>query len=437
MSITSSTAGADGTRNSAQPRPLTRQDYKTLALAALGGALEFYDFIIFVFFATVIGQLFFPPSVPDWLRQMQTFGIFAAGYLARPLGGIIMAHFGDLLGRKKMFTLSILLMSVPTLLMGLLPTYHAIGLLAPLALLILRVMQGAAVGGEVPGAWVFVSEHVPARRTGYACGTLTAGLTAGILLGSLVATGINSIFTPAELTDWGWRVPFLLGGVFGIGSMYLRRWLHETPVFAELQQRKALAAEMPLKAVVRDHRGAVAVSMLLTWMLSAGIVVVILMTPTFLQKIYGFDGRTALMANSVATLCLTAGCVVAGLLADKIGARVTLFVGGLLLAISVYVFYSTLHARPDLLVPLYAVTGFLVGTIGAVPFVLVKAFPAQVRFSGLSFSYNVSYAIFGGLTPMIVTLMLKNDPLAPAYYVVALCVLGMVTALFVKDRSHA
>lgn len=436
MSTISSTAGADSA-HSQQARPLTGQDYKTLALAALGGALEFYDFIIFVFFATVIGQLFFPPSVPDWLRQLQTFGIFAAGYLARPLGGIIMAHFGDLLGRKKMFTLSILLMSVPTLLMGLLPTYHAIGLLAPVALLLLRVLQGAAVGGEVPGAWVFVSEHVPARRTGYACGTLTAGLTAGILLGSLVATGVNTIFTPAELVDWGWRMPFLLGGVFGIGSMYLRRWLHETPVFAELQKRKALAAEMPLKTVVRDHRGAVAVSMLLTWMLSAGIVVVILMTPTFLQKIYGFDARTALVANSVATLCLTVGCVVAGLMADKVGPRVTLFVGGLLLAISSYVFYSTLHTRPDLLVPLYAVAGFFVGTIGAVPYVLVKAFPAQVRFSGLSFSYNLSYAIFGGLTPMIVTLMLKNDPLAPAYYVVALCLLGMVTALFVKDRSLA
>ncbi|MFJ1253532.1 MFS transporter [Cupriavidus sp. CuC1] len=435
MSTTSSTVGADSAR-SLQARPLTGQDYKTLALAALGGALEFYDFIIFVFFATVIGQLFFPPSVPDWLRQLQTFGIFAAGYLARPLGGIIMAHFGDLLGRKKMFTLSILLMSVPTLLMGLLPTYQAIGLLAPVALLLLRVMQGAAVGGEVPGAWVFVSEHVPARRTGYACGTLTAGLTAGILLGSLVATGVNTIFTPAELIDWGWRMPFLLGGV-GIGSMYLRRWLHETPVFAELQKRKALAAEMPLKTVVRDHRGAVAVSMLLTWMLSAGIVVVILMTPTFLQKIYGFDARTALVANSVATLCLTIGCVVAGLMADKVGPRVTLFGGGLLLAISSYVLYSTLHTRPDLLLPLYAVAGFFVGTIGAVPYVLVKAFPAQVRFSGLSFSYNLSYAIFGGLTPMIVTLMLKNDPLAPAYYVVALCLLGMVTALFVKDRSLA
>ncbi|WP_011299752.1 MFS transporter [Cupriavidus necator] len=435
MSTTSSTAPITGAP--AQPaRSLTGQDYKTLSLAALGGALEFYDFIIFVFFATVIGQLFFPPSVPDWLRQLQTFGIFAAGYLARPLGGIIMAHFGDLLGRKKMFTLSILLMSVPTLLMGLMPTYQTIGLLAPMLLLVLRILQGAAVGGEVPGAWVFVSEHVPERHVGYACGTLTCGLTAGILLGSLVATGINSVFTPAELADWGWRVPFLIGGVFGITSMYLRRWLHETPVFAELQKRKALAAEMPLKSVVRDHRGAVVVSMLLTWMLSAGIVVVILMTPTFLQKLYGFDARTALIANSVATLCLTFGCVISGALADRIGARRTLFFGGLLLAASAYALYTTVQTRPDLLVPLYALAGFLVGTIGAVPFVLVNAFPAQVRFSGLSFSYNLSYAIFGGLTPMVVTLMLKNDPLAPAHYVVAICALGMVTALFVKDRPR-
>ncbi len=164
-------------------RPLNRQDYKTLTLAALGGALEFYDFIIFVFFAAVVGALFFPADIPEWLRQVQTFGIFAAGYLARPLGGIIMAHFGDLVGRKKMFTLSILLMAVPTLAIGLLPTYASMGILAPLLLLLMRVLQGAAIGGEVPGAWVFVAEHVPARRIGIACGTLTAGLTVGILLG--------------------------------------------------------------------------------------------------------------------------------------------------------------------------------------------------------------------------------------------------------------
>ncbi|GJJ04760.1 MFS transporter [Duganella rhizosphaerae] len=428
-------APSPGMDPSATPaRPLTRQDYKTLSLAALGGALEFYDFVIFVFFTAVIGKLFFPPSMPGWLSMVQTFGIFAAGYVVRPLGGIIMAHFGDLFGRKKMFTMSILLMAVPTLLMGMLPTYASIGLAAPMLLLLLRVMQGAAVGGEVPGAWVFVSEHVPARHIGYACGTLTAGLTAGILLGSVVATGINTAFTPEQVADGAWRLPFLLGGFFGLGAMYLRRWLHETPVFAELQQRKALAAEMPLKTVLRNHRGAVVVSMLLTWMLSAAIVVVILMTPTLLQKIYGFDPHTSLMANTLATLCLSIGCLVAGVLADRIGARTTLFGGALLLAISTYVFYTTLHARPDLLLPLYALVGFTVGVVGAVPCVLVKAFPAQVRFSGLSFSYNVSYAIFGGLTPVVVALMLKNNPLAPAYYVIAVSVLGMITALFVKER---
>ena len=263
-------------------RPLDRSDYKTLSLSALGGALEFYDFIIFVFFAAVVGKLFFPADMPEWLRQFQTFGIFAAGYLARPLGGIIMAHFGDLFGRKRMFTLSIFLMGVPTLAMGLLPTYAQIGIWAPLALLLLRIVQGAAIGGEVPGAWVFVAEHVPAKHVGFACGTLTAGLTSGILLGSLTATLINSLYSPQEVLDWAWRLPFLLGGVFGLCAVYLRRMLHETPVFTELQQRQSLAAELPLKAVLREHRGAIALSMLLTWVLSAAIVVVILMTPTLL-----------------------------------------------------------------------------------------------------------------------------------------------------------
>ncbi|HEX8604205.1 MAG TPA: MFS transporter [Pseudoduganella sp.] len=416
-------------------RPLNRQDYKTLALAALGGALEFYDFIIFVFFATTIGALFFPPSMPDWLRLFQTFGIFAAGYVVRPLGGMVMAHFGDLLGRKKMFNLSIVLMAVPTLMIGLLPTYASVGLAAPLLLLLFRVLQGAAVGGEVPGAWVFVSEHVPARRIGYACGTLTAGLTFGILLGSLMATGIHSWFTPEQVLAWGWRIPFLLGGIFGLGAMVLRRWLHETPVFTELQQRKALAAELPIKAVLRQHRRSVVLSMLLTWMLSAAIVVVILMTPALLQKIYGYDARTSLEANTLATLCLAFGCIAAGALADRFGARRVLLGGALFLGVCTWVFYTTLAVHPGRLLPLYAVLGLSVGVVGVVPGVMVRAFPAAVRFSGISFSYNLAYAIFGGLTPIMVTLMLKTYPLAPAYYVMALCALGVVIALVMKEAT--
>jgi MFS family permease len=405
-------------------RRLTGQDFKTLALSALGGALEFYDFIIFVFFAVVIGNLFFPADIPDWLRQFQTFGIFAAGYLARPLGGIIMAHFGDMIGRKRMFTLSIFLMAVPTLLIGLLPTYVTVGIAAPLLLLGLRILQGAAIGGEVPGAWVFVAEHVPASRVGLACGILTSGLTAGILLGSLVATAINSHFTPAEVSLWGWRLAFVLGGVFGIIAMYLRRWLHETPVFAELQARKALAAEMPLKAVLREHKAAVVLSMLLTWLLSAAIVVVILMTPTYLQKVYAVTPTHALQANSLAIIALTLGCIVAGRLIDRLGSGLTFMGGSLLLAWSSWNFYTGLQSGTDPLLVNYALAGFCVGIVGAVPYVMVNAFPAAVRFSGLSFSYNVAYAIFGGLTPMLVTLWLAQDVLAPAYYVVSLCGLG-------------
>ncbi|TBW36678.1 MFS transporter [Azotobacter chroococcum] len=416
-------------------RPLTRSDLKTLSLSALGGALEFYDFIIFVFFAAVLGKLFFPAEMPEWLRQLQTFGIFAAGYLARPLGGIVMAHFGDLLGRKRMFTLSIFMMAVPTLCMGLLPTYAQIGIWAPLALLSLRVVQGAAIGGEVPGAWVFVSEHVPERRIGFACSTLTAGLTAGILLGSLTASAINRAFSPAELADWAWRIPFLLGGVFGLLSVYLRRWLHETPVFAELQLRQSLAAELPLKAVLREHRPAVLLSMLLTWVLSAGIVVVILMTPTLLQTQHGFAAGEALAANSLAIVGLTFGCVLAGLSADRFGAGPTFVCGGLLLLLSSSAFYASLAEHRDLLLPLYALAGLCVGTIGAIPMVMVKAFPAVVRFSGLSFSYNLAYAICGGLTPILVSLLLKWSPLGPAYYVGALCLLLVLAGAALWRRT--
>ncbi|MGN5150220.1 MFS transporter [Aeromonas enteropelogenes] len=419
-------------------RPLNRQDYKTLSLAALGGALEFYDFIIFVFFAVVIGELFFPADIPEWLRQFQTFGIFAAGYLARPLGGIIMAHFGDLIGRKRMFTLSIIMMALPTLLIGLLPTYAALGIAAPLLLLLLRILQGAAIGGEVPGAWVFVAEHVPARRIGLACGTLTAGLTAGILLGSLVATAINRSMSPSDVSEWGWRLAFVLGGVFGIVAMYLRRWLHETPVFAEMQANKSLAEELPLKTVLREHKGSVVVSMLLTWLLSAGIVVVILMTPTYLQKVYGITPAEALTANSLAIVALTLGCIAYGRLIDSLGSGLTFMLGSLLLAGSTYAFYHGLVAGMAQLVPLYMLAGFAVGIVGAVPYVMVNAFPAVVRFSGLSFSYNVAYAIFGGLTPMLVTLWMKSDVLAPSHYVMSLSALGFIIGLWlwVQQRNQ-
>ncbi|RYD16338.1 MAG: MFS transporter [Lysobacteraceae bacterium] len=407
---------------------LTCRDLRTLGLAALGGALEFYDFIIFVFFTGAIAQLFFPPDTPEWLRQLQTFGLFAAGYLARPLGGIVMAHFGDRAGRKRMFLLSVLLMAVPTLMIGLLPTFAEIGYAAPLALLVLRLMQGAAVGGEVPGAWTFVAEHVPARHVGFACGTLTAGLTAGILLGSLVATAVNTGMSPQQVLDHGWRLPFLAGGAFGLGAVFLRRMLEETPVFEALRERRELARGLPLRIVLAGHGRAVAVSMLLTWLLTAAIVVVILMTPTLIQTLYAIPAADALAANSIATLALTVGCVVYGVLADRHGAARVLATGCVLLLASTLALYLGLARMPAQLPLLYGVAGFCVGVVGVIPVLLVRAFPPAVRFSGISFAYNVAYAIFGGLTPLVVKLMMQRAPLAPAWYVAAVCVLGVIVA---------
>ncbi|HET9031336.1 MAG TPA: MFS transporter [Dokdonella sp.] len=415
----------------ARSSTLSRRDFRTLALAALGGALEFYDFIIFVFFTAVIAKLFFPPDMPEWLRQLQTFGIFAAGYLARPLGGIVMAHFGDRMGRKRMFMLSVLLMAVPTLLMGLLPTYAVIGISAPLLLLLLRVLQGAAVGGEVPGAWVFVSEHVPESRIGFACGTLTAGLTFGILLGSLVASWINTTWSSEEILAWAWRLPFIIGGLFGLLAVWLRRYLEETPVFEEMRRRRELVKGLPLKVVLQGHWGAVIRSMLITWMLTAGIVVVILMTPTLVQSLFGIAPTVAANASSLATFSLCVGCVMFGIAADRFGVERVLVFGAAGLVIATAGLYQSLAVAPEYFTLAYTITGLFVGVTGAIPSLMVRAFPAAIRFSGISFAYNVAYAILGGLTPLVVSLWIRGgEPFAPVYYVTIASVAGAVAAIW-------
>ncbi|HOX72530.1 MFS transporter [Dokdonella sp.] len=416
---------------------LTRRDTRTLTLAALGGALEFYDFIIFVFFTAVIAKLFFPPDMPEWLRQLQTFGIFAAGYLARPLGGIVMAHFGDRVGRKRMFMLSVLLMAVPTLLMGLLPTYASLGIAAPILLLLLRVLQGAAVGGEVPGAWVFVSEHVPPSRSGFACGTLTSGLTFGILLGSLVASWINSSWTADEVLAWAWRLPFVLGGLFGLLAVWLRRYLEETPVFEEMRRRRELVRGLPLKVVLQGHGGAVIRSMLITWMLTAGIVVVILMTPTLVQSLFAIPPATAATASSLATFALCVGCVLFGIAVDRFGVERVLVIGAVGLVAATAGLYRTLSAAPEYFTTAYTLTGLFVGVTGAIPSLMVRAFPPAIRFSGISFAYNVAYAILGGLTPLVVSLWIRaGEPNAPVYYVGLACLAGASAAIWAAAKSR-
>lgn len=416
-------------------RFLDRGEVRTLILASLGGALEFYDFVVFVFFITVLGKLFFPPSLPDWLRQLQTFGIFAAGYVARPLGGLVMAHFGDRNGRKRVFTFSVLLMAVPTLVIGLLPTYQSIGIAAPLLLLAMRLLQGVAIGGEAPGGWVFVAEHVPESRAGLAIGLLTSGLTLGILLGSLFATGLNRFLSQAQIEATFWRLPFLLGGLFGIGAMLLRRWLAETPVFEAIRRRAATSREYPLRALVKGHRGAILASMFASWMLTATIIVVVLINPALLQKSFGLAPTALQTANLAATATLCLSVVAVGVASDRFGIRGVAIPMLLLLIAAQYALYFAAGTLPGALLPLYVLAGFGAGAAVLAPILMVRAFPPEVRFSGVSFSYNLVYAIFGGITPPLVLWLAQLNRMGPAHYLALASISGLAATLLAPSAK--
>jgi MFS family permease len=417
---------AEYTRNSANA---IDSSVKALVLASIGSAFEFYDFVMFAFFASIIARIFFPPSPPDWNRQLQSYALFAAGYIVRPLGGVVMAHFGDTRGRKRVFSFSLLLMALPTLIIGFLPTYSTIGIAAPILLLAMRLLQGMAIGGEAPGAWVFVAEGAKTGRTGFAIGLLTSGLCGGILLGSLVSICLNRIFTSAQITVGAWRVPFLIGGIFALCSAMLRKWFSETEAFRQIQQRAEASREFPLLVVLRDHKRAVISSIAATLLLTTAIMVVILMTPSLLQTGFAIPLHQIQWANLAGTVALCISTVVIGILTDLFGVRKVAVPAALWLAISTYGLYLGAERAPSSLLPLYVLAGLGAGVAILIPIVMVRAFPPVVRFTGVAFSYNIAYAVFGGITPIVVSRLAQFDRLGPAYFITGTAAVGLFAIL--------
>ena len=429
-------------------KSLSREDKKTLSLAALGGTLEFYDFVIYaLYIETVVKPLFLPTDLAAGIwGDIFAWGGFAAGYLARPIGGMVMAHFGDTLGRKKMFTLSIFMMAIPTLLIGLMPTYATIGIAAPILLIVFRVLQGAAIGGEMPGAWVFIAEHSPKKHYGLGIGVLTGGIAGGILLGFSISLSIDVIYADnrAAITDYAWRIPFIIGGIFGLVAVYLRRFLSETPVFQEMAKNKSLSKEIPIVTVVKKHRFACVLTGLLTWSLSTTIMLGILFTPVkVLQGIYGIDPMITRISGLIAAVCLVIGCITCGIFEDRIKTRKVsvLFWGGLIVTSAI--FYSTLSSILEpyqanqltqgtlfTIMALYGLMGFFAGCTSLPPILATRMFPPNIRFSGLSFSYNLSYAIFSAITPAIAIALLKITPMGVAYYLWFVAILAIAVAFF-------
>lgn len=397
---------------------------RLLALSGIGGALEFFDFVIFLFLAPAISKNFFPPDTPVWLADVQALGIFAAGYVFRPLGGLVMAHFGDRSGRKRVFLFSILLMAFSTTGIALTPGYSTAGWMAPLILILLRSMQGAAIGGEAPGAWTFVAEHVSQRHLALACAFMSSSLIAGVLLASLVTMAAHGYFSEQEMLDYGWRIPFVAAGMLGLVGAVLRHWLSETPVFLRAREARRSAVSFPIAVVLRGHWQALAISVVATWILSAVVIVTTLMTPFILQKLYSFEPQAALAIAAFGSPFVCIGGLFAGYMSDRFGLGRYFMVASLPFAAANFLFYTQVSPDAGNVYMLFGLASFFNGMVGVNACFMVRAFPSSVRFTGISLAYNVAFAFFGGLTPVVIGALFPTIPLVHLYYLL-IAALGM------------
>lgn len=382
---------------------LTKEQFRNLVLASLGSMLEFFEFLVFGFLSVIIGKLFFPADLPDTVKTFQAFALFSLGFLLRPIAGIIIGHFGDLFGRKKLFMLTVFLMAIPTTAIGLLPTYAQIGVAATITLLVLRLIQGVAIAGEYAGATVFVTEHAPVKRIGYAAGWMQGASYIGFFLGAGVAAALANILDQSALESWGWRIPFIAGGAFGLLAIYLRRSLEETPLFEEIKQRQKDAKTFPMGQVFRQHSGTVLYVALLGTYIGAFVVFLYFFMPAHLQTARGFSQTTVFNANAVALLSLSIACPIWGRLADRIGFGVVLGMGGVAVSAVLFLFLQnieTIAENPDRLVYWYLALSVLVAHVAVVPSLSSLAFPPEVRFTGVGLAYNAG-AVISGFSPTL------------------------------------
>jgi MFS family permease len=293
---------------------------KAIFYSSIGGVLEFYDFIIFAIFAPAISATFFP-SHSQAAGLLLTFSIFAAGYLTRPIGGVIFGHFGDKYGRKKTFTFSIIMMALSTFCIALVPPYSKIGVLAPILLTLLRLAQGASIGGEIPAAITFISETAVKIKT-LACALVFLGLVCGIIIGELVSHGLTTLLPPPVMLDYGWRIAFILGGVFGLWGFYLRRKLVETPLFKHMQ---TLKVKVPFLTVIKKYPLQVFSGWALMGLVSAGIMVLFLIMPAY-SKLTNISAGDVWSINTVVLLTVSLASVLFGYLGDKLSKKYMLLI---------------------------------------------------------------------------------------------------------------
>ncbi|MES2141597.1 MAG: MFS transporter [Pseudomonadota bacterium] len=413
----------------------TQEQKKTILLTSLGGALEFYDFIVFVFFAKTLGTLFFPSS-DSFVSLMASWSLFAVGYLMRPLGGIILGHLGDRIGRKKTFLITLIGMAMPSLLIGLLPVYQTIGILAPVLLILFRLLQGFCVGGEIPGALVFITELTPTQNRALVCSLIFFGVNSGLLLGSVIAALLSHFMAPKVLLTWGWRLPFCLGGVLGILGVYLRRQLHETPLFLQLQKLKKQSS-FPLKEILSKYSVQVGQGALLTSLGAVTVSLFFLFMPNYLSTFFHYPFDSLMGLNSILIFTCSLFSILISYYADQHGYLKLFRFGALGLLLFSYPLYALFAWKSFYWVVLATLllTGMGSLVISVFTSILVGLYPTSVRYTGVALVYNLGFAIAGGFTPLLVTwfIQVTGNRFVPSVYLMGFSGFAFLVSLFMYE----
>ncbi|HEX6162932.1 MAG TPA: MFS transporter [Vicinamibacterales bacterium] len=408
---------------------ITPAGWRIVLLASLGGTLEFYDFVIFGVFARDIGAAVFAPSYDPIVQLIMSFATFTVGYLARPIGGIVLAHFGDRYGRRSVFLWSVFVMSAATLAMGLVPPYAQIGVAASLLMVTLRLIQGFCLGGELPGALTYVVETAP-RIAPFVCGVVFACVTMGVAVATGVSLSVRTFMDPELVPAYGWRIAFILGGLGGVLSFVLRRSLEESPEFARM---KSLAVRQPFRELLRTNLPHVAVGCALLGGIGCFNGLFFSHLSAYLSAVLKYDARQAVLAQTVGVIVMAAATLLTGWLGDRIQPRHLLRIGAVLLLAAAYPFYAALESRAANLTMLCAMAG-LVGALSAGSFavLLTDLFPTRIRFTGVALVFNVAFTLFSGTAPLVATSLIEEtkSATAPAYMMAACAVIALAGSFF-------
>jgi MHS family proline/betaine transporter-like MFS transporter len=404
--------------------------WRIVLLASLGGTLEFYDFVIFGVFARDIAQAIFPSTDPI-VALMASFAAFAAGYLARPIGGIVLSHYGDRYGRRLVFLWSVFIMSGATLGMGLVPSYAQWGVAASALMVVLRLIQGFCLGGELPGALTYVVETAP-RIAPFVCGVVFACVTMGVAVATGVSLGVRTFLDPELVPIYGWRIAFVLGGLGGVLSFVLRRSLEESPEFARM---KSFAVRQPFRELLRTNLVHVAIGCALLAGTGCFNGLFFSHLPAYLTAVLKYDPRDAVYAQTVGVMASALGILFTGWLGDRIQPRYLLRAGVLLLLVFAMPWYSALESRAVNLTLLCTLAGLAAGfTNGSFAVLLTDLFPTRIRFTGVALVFNVSFTIFSGTAPLVATSLIRDTGSAasPAYLMMFSALLALIGSVWVE-----